>query len=293
MWAMPRAAGQIIGQTDGVIRTRIDAEELRQRRPQVAPTEDLAVGQVEVFVPGLRVLRGPDARITDETHIHGFARIGNMPGIPERLAFGAAHRRIDTDDRHGIHGHAHVGADHDSRTEYRPAEAAPRGGFANVVFLEPVRVRMVVPGMALARGNADGVQVHAIGLGALQHRDMAQPTAAGQRLDHVPDHGQVGGHLLWILPARNEARLFIDGRIEDMGDLRQGLEGATAGLGVLQVYLQMGERPLADDLRPPPGDGDDFPAGVQEGVDGRGAHQPAGPSDDNGARHDCLSPSQG
>ncbi|MNI47783.1 hypothetical protein D3C73_1023190 [compost metagenome] len=149
---------------------------------------------------------------------------------------------------------------------------------------------MIITGLALARGNADGVQMHAIGLGALQHRDMAQPTSAGQRLDHVPDHAQVGGHLLRILPARNESGLFIDGRIEDMRDLRQGLEGPTAGLGVLQVYLQMSERTLADDFRTPPGDGDDFPAGVQEGVDGSGANQPAGASDDNGLRHGSLSP---
>ncbi|MNL55497.1 hypothetical protein D3C87_1789160 [compost metagenome] len=61
----PGPAGQILGQADGLVRARFDAQELRQRRPQVAPTEDFAVGQVEVFVPGLRILRGPDACIAD------------------------------------------------------------------------------------------------------------------------------------------------------------------------------------------------------------------------------------
>ncbi|MCY1205704.1 hypothetical protein D9M72_172580 [compost metagenome] len=144
---------------------------------------------------------------------------------------------------------------------------------------------MIVARLALPRGNADGMQVHAVGLRALEQGHVPQPGRPAQRLDDVLDHLQIGGHLVGVLPARDQAGLFVDGGIHHMRHLGQRAEAGAAGVGVPQVHRQMGERLLAEDFGAPAGNGDDFPAFIEEGVDGGGADQPAGASDENSAWH--------
>ena len=214
-----------------------------------------------MLAPRLRRDGGPYRGVGDQPRVHGFAGVGDVTGEPERQAFFAAECRVDADDRDHIHDDADIGAEHHGRTEDRPGETALRRLGLDVVLLQPVEVRVVVAGVTFPGGNADGVQVDSVGFGPLQHGDVFQPRGLGQRLDQVLQHRQVGVHLLLVLPAGNQPRFFVDGRVDDVADAVQLAEALLAGPGVPQVHRQVRELALAEDLRLAPGHGDDVPAG--------------------------------
>ena len=75
---------------------------------------------------------------------------------------------------------------------------------ADVIFLQPVEVLMLMARIALAIGHrqARAAQMHAVGLGSLEKRDMLKVLRRRrQRLEQIAHHRQVGLHLLAVAPS--------------------------------------------------------------------------------------------
>ena len=97
---------------------------------------------------------------------------------------------------------------------------------------------------------------------------MLESVVGRQRRQQVAQHGEVGLHLVLLGPAGDQARLLVDGGVDDVADGPEATVGGAAGHLVLQVHRQVRERPATEDLGPAPRHLDDVPALVEEGVDG-------------------------
>jgi hypothetical protein len=132
------------------------------------------------------------------------------------------------------------------------------------------------------------VQVDAVGLGALQQGHVLEFGELGERLDEVPQHRQVGVHLVLLGPSGDEAGLLEDRRVDDVCDAGQALQRLAGRRLIAQVDRQMLEGPLVEHLGPAPGQRDDVPVVVEEPVDAGGADQPAGAGNEDGVDHGAL-----
>jgi hypothetical protein len=196
-----------------------------------------------------------------------------------------ADRGVGTDHRRQVHHDAVVGSDDELRTEDRVPQAALRGPLGQEVLLQPVEVGVLVTGVALAGRDPHRVHVDAVGLGALQQRHVLEGVVAGQRLDQVLQHLQVGLHLVVLGPPGDETGLLVDRGVDEVAHVGDVGERRRAGVRVAQVHRQVPEGPLAEDLRLAPRHRHDVPAVVEETVDGGGSDQSAGSGDEDGVRH--------
>ena len=147
----------------------------------------------------------------------------------------------------------------------------------DVVLVEPVEVLVVVAGSTLSGRDRDGVQVGAVGLGALQEADVAHVAPLAHRVEHVAQHGQVGVHLATVGPARHEAGLLAHGGVDDVGDgAHLGHRRATRH-PVGEVDGQVADSAVRVELGHPARQRDHVVARRQERLGGGRAHEPAGP----------------
>ena len=90
---------------------------------------------------------------------------------------------------------------------------------AQEILLRPVEIRLLVHfRAALARRHGERADVDAIGLGALQQRDM--PKRRRNRLERrhqIAQHRVVDVDLLWIAPAVDQVRRLIERGVDEMG----------------------------------------------------------------------------
>jgi hypothetical protein len=124
------------------------------------------------------------------------------------------------------------------------------------------------------------VQVHAVGLGALQQADVLQACRRRrQRLHQVAQHLQVGVHLLALAPARYQPGELVDGRVDDVGDVAEPLGRTAAGLRVAQVEVDVAPVALPAHLGLAPRHGDHVVAVGEEALDGSQPDETAGSGD--------------
>ena len=90
---------------------------------------------------------------------------------------------------------------------------------AQKILLRPVEIRLLVHfRAAFARRHGERADVNAIGLGALQQRDV--PELRRDRLERghqIAQHQVVGADLVRIAPAVDQVRRFIERGIDEMG----------------------------------------------------------------------------
>ena len=95
---------------------------------------------------------------------------------------------------------------------------------AQKILLRPVKVRLLVHlGAAFACRHLERPDVGAIGLGALQQRDM--PELRRDRLEcghQIAQHPVIDVDLLLIAPAVDEIRRLIERGVDQMGCTLQG-----------------------------------------------------------------------
>ena len=89
---------------------------------------------------------------------------------------------------------------------------------AQEILLRPVEIRLLVHFRAsLARRHRQRADMHAIGLGALQQRDMLQIRRDRlERAHQIAQHVVVDGDLPRIAPAVDEIGLFIERGVDEM-----------------------------------------------------------------------------
>ena len=103
-------------------------------------------------------------------------------GIIERAALLAQHRGIDAERRDQIHRAAHGFADDQDGAQDAPVPGLALLQLAQKILLRPIEVRLLVHfRAAFARRHGERADVDAIGLGALQQRDMPERPARPAR----------------------------------------------------------------------------------------------------------------
>ena len=81
--------------------------------------------------------------------------------------------------------------------------------------------------------------MHAIGLGALQQRHVAEPRRDFfEGAKQVPQHRLVGADLLVFLPARDQPRPLVERGIDEMGDAGELGREPGAGLAIGEIERQ-------------------------------------------------------
>ena len=83
----------------GAVGTRLDVERPGERVPEVAPFEDVAIGDVERLVARARGGRGPVQRIRQQSGVNGFRDVGRSAGEGERSTDLPTEGGVDPDDR--------------------------------------------------------------------------------------------------------------------------------------------------------------------------------------------------
>ncbi len=113
--------------------------------------------------------------------------------------------------------------------------------FAKEILLRPVKIRLLVHfRAALPRRHGQRTDVDAVGLGALQQRDVLERRR--RRLQHrhqVAEHQIVGSDLAFIAPAIHQVRRLIERGIDEVGCALQLRRAARALRGVGQIHLNM------------------------------------------------------
>ena len=94
--------------------------------------------------------------------------------------------------------------------------------------------------------------MHAVGLGALQQRHVAQLRRGGlQRTEQIAQHQVVGPDLLVFPPARDQPRPLVKGGVDEVSDAGEvGREGGTSG-GIGEIEGQPARAKRL--IRPAPG----------------------------------------
>ena len=147
------------------------------------------------------------------------------------------HRRIDAERRDHVHGAAHRIAHDQHRPQDRPVPGLARLPGAQIAFLVPVEVRLLVHLRAvLACRHRERTDMHAVGLGALQQGHVAEPRGdLFEGAEQVPQHRLVGPDLLVFLPARDQPRPLVECGIDEMGDAGEPGRESGAGIGVGEI----------------------------------------------------------
>ena len=116
-------------------------------------------------------------------------------------------------------------------------QALPLLQFAQEILLRPVEVRLLVHfRAALARRHGERANVDAVGLRALQQRDMAERRCDRfERRHQIAQHQIVGSDLVRIAPAVDQVRRFIERGIDEMGCILQRSCGLRALRRIGQV----------------------------------------------------------
>ena len=215
----------------------LHVERIRNRRPDILPGEDVAIGDVEGFVARRRCFARPGDGTRQQIDVDRLRHPRGAAGIIERAALLAQHRRIDAERRDQIHGAADRFADDQDRAKNAPVPGLALLQFAQKILLRPVEIRLLVHfRAALARRHRERADVDAIGLGALQQRDMAERRRNRlERRHQIAQHQVVGSDLVWIAPAVDQVRRFIERGIDEMGCILQRSCGLRALRRIGQV----------------------------------------------------------
>ncbi len=117
-----------------------------------------------------------------------------------------------------------------------PALAALQ--FAQEILLRPVEIRLLVHfRTALARRHRERPDMDAIGLRALQQRDVLQVRRDRlERAHQIAQHVVVDAHLLVVTPAVHQIGLFIESSVGQMRGAPQfaRLRSALRGVGEIE-----------------------------------------------------------
>ena len=162
------------------------------------------------------------------------------PGRPEPLSL-AQQRRIDAERRDQIHRATHGFANDQDRAKDAPVPRLALLQFAQKILLRPVEIRLLVHfRAAFARRHRERAHVDAIRLGTLQQRNMAEPWRNRfERLHQIAQHHVVGSDLVWIAPAVDQIRRFIERGIDKMGCILQRSCGLRALRSIGQIDLNV------------------------------------------------------
>src|SRR5439155_17481080 len=145
-----------------------------------------AVVDVEGLVAARGRDGGPRAGAREQIRIHRLEDALRTAGVVERLAGLLEQRAVDADGRNWIHMAAERLAEDHLRAQDRPVPALPLLLRPEVVLLQPVEVLVRMARRALARGHRHRLDVRAVGLGALEQRDVLEtPRRALQRLEQI------------------------------------------------------------------------------------------------------------
>ena len=254
------ALRQIGGERRRLVRPRFDAERLGDDRPDVLPDEHIAVRDVEGLVARRRRLGRPDERTREQPRVDRLQHIGRPAGVGERQALLLADRRVGPDRRNEVHRRADDIAEHHLWPEDGHCRAATGASLAQVVLLKPVEIVVRVARRPFARRHGDRPQMHAVGLGALQQRDMTKRIPRRERFDEIAQHRQIGGHLLARAPSLDQVRPLLKRRVDQVRDLRQPRERLAARRFVHEVERQMSDPVGVADPRAAPGNRHRLPA---------------------------------
>ena len=147
---------------------RPHAERLGDGGPDVFPDEHVAIGDVEDLVAGVCRLTGPGDDAGQQVGVDGLGHARRAAGEGQVQPGLAPQGGIDTKGGDHVHGAAGGIADDQDRAQDRPGPVlAPLQG-AQVVFLIPVEVRLLVHFRAIfPRRHRKRADMDAIGLGAL------------------------------------------------------------------------------------------------------------------------------
>ncbi len=177
---------------------RLHLQRLCDRRPDILPGEDVAIGDVEGFVARRLRLAGPGDGARQQIDVDRLRHPRGAAGIIQRPALLAQHRGIDAERRDQVHGAAHGFADDQHRPQDAPVPGLPLLQLAQKVLLRPVEIRLLVHfRAAFPRRHGERTDMHAIGLGALQQRHV--PERWRDRLERrhqVAQHRVIGSDLV-------------------------------------------------------------------------------------------------
>ena len=283
---------QIVRKTHRLVGTAFDSECIGNRRPDCAPREDIAVGDVEGLVARVGRLCCPGHRPCKQPGIGGLQNVGGAARIAEGLALCMSDRCIGADDRHEVHGHTQGVAKNQLWAKDCETETVSLRQFSQKVFLQPVKIFVRIASLIFACWNSYRMQMHAISLGALKQADMLQAVACSrQRGEQIAQHGQIGLHLVRLAPALDQSWFLEKGGIDDVSDLTDRGDGIGTGLRVGEIDTQV---PCAMGLRAiglPPRHADHPPIGqLREVLERRAPDDAGGASNQNGSlRHALLS----
>jgi hypothetical protein len=197
---------------------RLHIKPVRHRRPDVLPGKDIAIGDVEGFVArGVR-FTAPGDSARQEIDIDRLAHARGAAGIIEVESLLAQHRGIDAERRDQIHRAAHGKANDEDRAQNAEVPGLALLQIAQKVFLRPVEIRLLVHfRAAFARRHLERADMRAIGLGALQQRDMLQRRSRLQRRHQIAQHAIVGLDLALIPPAVDQVWRLVERGVDQMG----------------------------------------------------------------------------
>ena len=202
---------------------RLHLQRIGNRRPDILPGEDVAIGDVEGFVARRRRFAGPGDRARQQIDVDRLRHPRGTAGIIQRPALLAQHGGIDAERRDQIHRAAHRLADDQDRPQNAPVPGLALLQFAQKILLRPVEIRLLVHfRAAFARRHDERTDVNAIGLGALQQRDVPKLRRGRLERGHqVAQHQIVGADLVRIAPAVDQVRRFIERGIDEVGGALQ------------------------------------------------------------------------
>ena len=126
---------------------------------------------------------------------------------------------------------------------------------------------MRVPRPAFARRYWKRAQVYTIRFRALQQADVDERFVIAQRQQQIAQHRQVGRHLVFVTPSRDQSRFFIKRCVDDMRDTAHGPDGSLTGFYVEKVERNVPPMRGRRQIRRAPRRRDHIPAGSDEGLD--------------------------
>ena len=266
-------------QRHGLSRPHI--QRIRYRRPDVLPGEDVAIGDIEGFVARSVRLAAPGDGACQQIDVDRLRHPRRTAGIIQIASLLAQHGGIDAERRDQVHRAAHRHADDQHRPQNAPVPRLALLQLAQKILLRPVKIRLLVHfRAAFPRRHLERADMDAIGLGALQQRDMPELRRGRlERRHQVAQHRVIGVDLVLIAPAIDQIRRLIERGVDEMGCALQFGRCTRALGGIGQVDRDVtGAVELA---RLAPRQRDHLAsAGAAEMPQGGVSHQPRGARDD-------------